>query len=181
MNVPALIASLAEANTISILVATLNGSTSGSHGHGGDPEWPAADPIRATFADVKIDAFVEKQLIGHPCTVRPIQAGGSFHERWIELQIYVTVPYASVEDAEGEYLENDPISPMGKSIIDWIWPPVGPVTFPFEGIKHAVTHVRSLGGVDRDDDFPQDSGDWWTKEIDKVIASTPLKRPLDGD
>ncbi len=180
MNVPYTIARLQEANTMLVLVASLSGSSSGSHGYGGDPEWPAPNPMGLSIADVRIDTVIEQQLLGHPCTAKPISAGGSFHERWIDIEIYVTVPYLSIEDANGEYIEGDSVS-ASRKVKNWIWPPVGPVTFPFEGIKHAIAHVRALAGEDDPDTFPQDSGEWWTKAIDKVKASTPLKRPLDGD
>jgi hypothetical protein len=100
--------SLREAIEPTVLrLITVKGSSSGSHGFGGSREEPAGDPAKFARWDVpmlKWKTQVEPLLSGSKALIVD-SSGGSFHERWCKVSVFLWVPYNSwyqIEDLLGD-------------------------------------------------------------------------------
>jgi hypothetical protein len=127
---------------------------------------------------------VDAALKGYPCNVVCTSAGGSFHERWVNLSVYVNLPMDYAQDTEvaGEPLINFEVSPNRqqdpKRIKSWIWPHKEIWTFPYEGFRNTWLKVKAAGGSE-EDPGPANQEEWWRNEVEKVKTTT--KRTYDGD
>ena len=123
-----------EGNACCIHLLDFNGSTSGSYGYGGEGERAASNP--ASYPHIEMnDVFnpaMEKALLGHGLILVPISAGGSCHEKWLNISAYVTAPkdllvYTAPDGEDytaGDYSFSPP-AVQERRVSKWMWPPGG--------------------------------------------------------
>ena len=137
-------------------IISIDGFSYGVHAYGDQEDIPAGDPFSNAEIEVLIDGNTERKLIGKNAFVVD-ESGGSFHERWARMKVYVILD--DTIDADGLDFEFFSKSSMRKIV----------KFFKFQSIKQASEVIEKL---EPNLSFPVKDGetrdDYWKRVISSV-------------
>lgn len=142
------------------------GYTSGRHGVSYQDERPAANPMTAARWSVEIKPHQEKLLIGRQAFVIDT-SGGSFHEKWCRLDLYVNVG-GLVDD------ETQPETDLNYFTQEFSLK--NALVFQFQGVRQAMEEIKKRYEAVADR-LETDSDTYWTNQIKKTTLPGGTHRP----
>jgi hypothetical protein len=126
---------VSRTDVVSILY--VNGYSGGVHGRGGEPDIPAGDPMQNARWEVYINnPQEEKALLGQTAVVVD-SSGGSFHEQWVRIHLYVIVDSLLDDDWHVAGAPSLEVESIGRTEIKNI-----KSFFKFAGVGDAIARLK---------------------------------------
>lgn len=178
--------------TVYIHLLDFRGSSNGSHGGGGGGEFPAGNPIHNGYPELFVRENFLPHLAGKPTFIVPQTIGGSYHEQWFNVGVYVAFPEEELNELNATF---SPDEVYGKSSLSNVeenpryhkgynTQNIG----PFEDVEGVLDSILQYGSAKGNYTYKArelySGDDWWKKEIDKAktaFSPTGSRRPIDGD
>lgn len=126
----------------SLQVLNLENNTMGYHGYGEYPERAAPNPWVGPFDVFEIHTLneypqLEQLLLGQPAFIF-VNDAGSYHERWLYVEVYVQVSEEMAQSEQWEHLPVGALREVGRRFKQ-AW------TGPFQGMADIIQRLREMG------------------------------------